>query len=150
MKKVVFLASFVLLSISVFSQSTQEEVEYMEALFGMEKRAAIRGFIVLEGDEGERFWNLYDEYELTRREYGKQRIRLLESSVERFDTFSDEECDRWMKEVMDLRKKNEILIEKYYKKIRKGCSAPVAMQFYQVESYILAGIRFQILESLPF
>jgi len=41
-------------------------------------------------------------------------------------------------------------IEKYYKKIRKSCSSTVSMQFYQIESYILAGIRYQILESVPF
>ena len=63
---------------------------------------------------------------------------------------SDEESDIWMKSVIDLRKKNEKLIEKYYKKIRKACSPSVAMQFFQIENYVLAGIRYQILESVPF
>jgi len=63
---------------------------------------------------------------------------------------TDAESETWMKSVIALRKKNEKLIEKYYRKIAKDCSPSVGMQFYQIESYLLAGIRFQILESMPF
>ena len=150
MRTIFLLISLFILSPAGFSQSTDEEIDYIQAIFGMEKRAAVKDFLDLQGTAEVNFWKLYDEYEVTRKEYGKQRIRLLESSVERFESMSGEESDLWMKEILSLRKKNEILIEKYYKKIRKECSSATAMQFYQIESYILAGIRFQILESLPF
>jgi hypothetical protein len=55
-----------------------------------------------------------------------------------------------MKSVISLRERNEKLIETYYKRILKDCSPVVAMQFYQLESYVMAGIRFQILENVPF
>lgn len=32
----------------------------------------------------------------------------------------------------------------------KDCLPAMAMKFYQIESYILSGIRFQILENVPF
>ena len=63
---------------------------------------------------------------------------------------TDQESIDWMKSVMSLRERNEKLIEKYYKLILKECSPVIAMQFYQIESYVLAGIRFQILENVPF
>ncbi len=37
----------------------------------------------------------------------------------------------------------------YYDKIKKVTNPIVALQFYQVESYILSGIRVSLLESLP-
>jgi hypothetical protein len=150
MKKVFLVITILVIATALKSQSTNEEIDYIQAIFGMEKRAALMDLIDFKESEEEGFWRLYDEYEVIRKEYGKQRIRLLNSSIEKFNSISDKESDEWIKEVIDLRNKNERLIEKYYKKIRKECSATLAMQFYQFESYVLAGIRFQILETLPF
>jgi hypothetical protein len=132
------------------AQTSNDEIDYIQAMFGMEKRAAINDFITLEDAERDIFWKYYDEYEAKRKVYGKERIILLEKFVEQFETMSDQQSDAWMKSVLPLREKNEKLIEVYYKKIRKTCSPSVAMKFYQIESYVLAGIRFQILESVPF
>jgi hypothetical protein len=37
----------------------------------------------------------------------------------------------------------------YYNKIKKATNPIVALQFFQVENYILSGIRLSILEQLP-
>ncbi|HNS18589.1 MAG TPA: hypothetical protein PKI34_12295, partial [Bacteroidales bacterium] len=42
------------------------------------------------------------------------------------------------------------VVDTYYKKISKAASPIVAMQFFQVEAYILAAIRLYILEEVPF
>jgi hypothetical protein len=127
-----------------------EEIDNIQAMFGMEKRTAVKDFITLEDSEKDSFWNYYDEYEAKRKVYGQERIILFDKFIEKFETMSDGESDAWMKSVLTLRAKNEKLIVTYYKKIRKTCSASVAMIFYQIESYVLAGIRFQILENVPF
>ena len=136
--------------LSVNAQTSNEEIDYIQAMFGMEKRAAVKEFIVLSDAEATAFWKNYDAYEITRKELGKQRIELLDKFVLEFENMSDQEATEWMKSVISLRKKNEKLIEKYYKTLVKECSPVIAMQFYQIESYVLAGIRFQILENVPF
>ena len=150
MKRIILFALIMGSGIAASAQSVNDEIDYMQAIFGMEKRAAVMNFVNFEEGEESTFWKLYDEYEIIRKEYGKQRFLLLNNFVENFDKMSDEESEVWMRSVIDLRKRNEKLIESYYKKIRKNCSASLAMQFYQIESYVLAGIRFQILESVPF
>ena len=132
------------------AQTSNEEIDYIQAMFGMEKRAAVKEFIVLSDAEATAFWKNYDAYEINRKELGKQRIELLDKFVLEFENMSDQEATEWMKSVISLRKKNEKLIEKYYKTLVKECSPVIAMQFYQIESYVLAGIRFQILENVPF
>ena len=122
----------------------------MQAIFGMEKRTAVKDFILLEVSEVKAFWKNYDEYEIKRKEYGKERIVLLDKFANQYDSMTDQESIAWMKSVLSLRERNENLIEKYYKRLMKECSPTVAMQFYQIESYVLAGIRFQILENVPF
>lgn len=147
------LSIFTLLFLSfnlLNAQTSTDEIEYLQAIFGMEKRTAVKEFISLGSSETQAFWKNYDEYEEIRKAYGKQRIELLDKFAERYDIMSDQESIEWMKAVISLRDKNEKLIAKYYKKLLKECSPSVAMQFYQIESYVLAGIRFQILENMPF
>jgi hypothetical protein len=142
-----------LLSLAFFTlnaQTSNEEIDYIQAMFGMEKRLAMKDYIVLTDAEAPVFWKNYDAYEITRKELGKERIELLDKFVLEYETMTDAESLEWMKSVILLRKSNEKLIEKYYKKLVKECSPVIAMQFYQIESYILAGIRFQILENVPF
>ena len=134
----------------VRAQTSNEEIDYMQAIFGMEKRTAVKDFILLEVSEVKAFWENYDEYEIKRKEYGKERIVLLDKFANQYDSMTDQESIAWMKSVLSLRERNENLIEKYYKRLMKECSPTVAMQFYQIESYVLAGIRFQILENVPF
>ena len=149
--KTLSIAIVILLSFNFLNaQTSNEEIDYLQAIFGMEKRAAVKEFIHLEEAESEAFWKSYDEYEEIRKVYGKERIELLDKFAERYETMNDQESIAWMKSVIALRDKNEKLIGKYYKRILKECSPTVAMQFYQIESYILAGIRFQILENMPF
>lgn len=54
------------------------------------------------------------------------------------------------KEVIKLSAATDKLIVKYYKKIKKATSPIVATQFYQIENYILTGIRMEILDEIPF
>lgn len=135
---------------AVNAQTSNDEIDYIQAIFGMEKRAAVKEFIELEASYADAFWEKYDAYEASRKVYGKERIVLLDKFAEKYDSMSDQESVEWMKAVLSLRDKNEKLIKVYYKKILKECSPSVAMNFYQIESYILSGIRFQILESVPF
>jgi len=147
------LAIILTLSMSLgalYAQTTNEEIDYIQAMFGMEKRAAVKEFITLKDSEAKAFWKYYDEYEVKRKVYGKERIVLLDKFAEQYDTMMDKESVEWMKSVISLRDRNEKLIEVYYKKVLKECSPSVAMKFFQIESYILAGIRFQILENVPF
>jgi hypothetical protein len=46
------------------AQTTNEEIDYIQAIFGMEKRTAVKDFILLEDSESSAFWKLYDEYEI--------------------------------------------------------------------------------------
>ena len=150
MKRLAVIMILSLAFITMKAQTSNEEIDYVQAMFGMEKRAAVKDFIVLSDVEAAAFWKNYDAYEITRKEMGKERVELLDKFVLEFESMTEEESIEWMKAVMSLRDRNEKLIEKYYKKILKECSPVIAMQFYQIESYVLAGIRFQILENVPF
>ena len=131
------------------AQSSKEELDLMQAAFGMEKKAMVSDFVKVDPAQKDAFWKLYDEYETARKSLGVRRIELLKKYSDNYDKLTIEFADSWSKEVVDLTKKTDALLVTYFNKIKKATNSVVALQFYQVESYILAGIRLSVLEELP-
>jgi hypothetical protein len=116
----------------------------------MEKKAMVAEFVQVDAAQKDAFWALYDEYETARKDLGKKRIDLLNKYAENYDNLTEEFADSWTKEILSLTKSTDKLLVTYYNKIKKATNAVVALQWWQVEGYILSGIRFSILESVPF
>jgi hypothetical protein len=150
MKKYLVIVTALFMASFASAQSNKEEVDLMQAAFGMDKKAAVAEFVTPSASQKDAFWKLYDEYETQRKELGKQRISLLEQYANQYKTLTSEQADAWTKKVMDLQKKTDNLITTYYGKVRTATDGIDALQFYQMENYILAGIRAQILDQVPF
>jgi len=150
MKKYIFIIATVFMASFAFAQSNKEEVDLIQAAFGMDKKAALAEFIKLSETQKDPFWKLYDEYETQRKELGKQRVTLLEQYAKQYNTMTGEQADAWTKKVMELQKKTDNLISTYYTKVLKISDGIVATQFYQFENYVLLAIRAQILSEIPF
>ncbi len=149
MKKVVFIIAFVAFSSSVMAQSAQEEVDMLQSVFGMEKKAMVAEFIQLEGAQSDAFWTLYDEYEAKRKQLGQRRLALLEAYADTYDSMNDATAEAILKDMMSLQTATDKLISTYAKKIKKKVNVKSAAQFYQIEGYILSKIRATILENIP-
>jgi len=150
MKKILLIIAVLFVASFAKAQSNKEEVDLMQAAFGMDKKAVVMEFVHPSEAQKDAFWKLYDEYESERKALGKTRIELLDQYAEQYKTMTSEQADAWSKKVMDLQGKTDKLIITYYGKIKKISDGVVATQFYQIENYILAGIRAQVLEEIPF
>jgi hypothetical protein len=150
MKKYFVIIAAFLLASQVNAQTNKEEVDLMQAAFGMDKKDAVAEFVKPSETQKTSFWKLYDEYETQRKELGKQRIDLLKEYAEQYKTMTVEQADAWTKKVIDLQKKTDNLITTYYGRVRTATDGIVALQFYQMENYILAAIRAEILDNIPF
>ncbi len=145
------LIALVLFSVSYAkAQSNQEEVDLLQAAFGMDKKEAVAEFVKLSETQKVAFWKLYDEYETQRKELGKVRIELLNQYATQYKTLTSEQADAWTTKVMDLQTKTDGLIKTYYGKVKNVTDGIVATQFYQIENYILTEIRIQVLDEIPF
>ena len=147
MKKLLVFA-LILSVFSGYSQSAEEEVDFLQSIFGMEKKEAVAGMIKLDNAKSESFWELYDEYEADRKNLGKKRINLLQNYANNYENMSNEDIDLLIKESMTLSGKTDKLINSYYKKIHKQVGSVPAAQFYQIENYLLSEIRAAILGEM--
>ena len=143
----ILLLSFVFSGLS--AQSAREEVDFMQSVFGMEKKALVAEFVKPGASQEDAFWQLYDEYETARKELGRKRIDLLLQYEKNFESLSNDLAGELLKESLALAKKNDKLLASYVKKVGKAAGPVVAMQFHQVEVYILSEIRVALAGGLP-
>jgi hypothetical protein len=148
MKKLLVIAAL-FVSAAGFAQSNKEDVDFIQSIFGKEKKVIVADFIQLEGAQKDDFWKLYDEYEVKRKQYGQQRISLLERYANSYMTLDDATTDKLINEMLALSANNDKLIKTYYGKIKKASGIKSAAQFVQIESYFLSVIRASILEDIP-
>jgi hypothetical protein len=132
------------------AQSNKEEVDFMQSLFGMQKKTLVADFMKLTGTKADAFWKLYDEYEVTRKDLGKKRIDLLEQYVNNYESMAPETADKWMNDVMKQTQATDKLVTSYYNKIKKATDPVTALKFWHVENYILTSIRQSIMSEIPF
>ena len=147
-KRLLFLLFIFTFSFGMTGQATQDELQLMQSLYGMEKRDIVSEFIELNDSQEQEFWLLYDEYEEKRKDIGKERFRLLTSYVDDYGEVKPQDADNFMKQAIPLRIKSDKLVDNYYNKIKSRTDPIVAMQFYQIENYLADVIRMELLEEI--
>ena len=150
MKKIMLLFAALTAVVITNAQAYTEEIDLFQAAFGMEKKALVSEFIKLEGEKNTTFWTLYDEYEITRKEYGKQRIELWTIYANTYKTMTGEDASAWVEKVIKLQQSTDKLIRTYYSKMKKEVDPITATQFFQIENYIITAIRMEFQEKMPF
>jgi hypothetical protein len=149
MKKVLSILVLALISSTlVLAQSDKEVIDIYQSVFGLEKKVIVADFLKLE--ENDSFWEIYDEYETTRKEYGHKRIKVMREYMENYTTLSDEKITNIVNMSIEHKKKLDELIVRYYRKIYNTSGAKVAAQFYQIENFFLSATRMEVSRTLPF
>jgi hypothetical protein len=130
------------------AQIDKEEIDYIQKVFGMEKKAAIASFLKISEDDA--FWALYDQYEIERKEFGKKRIDLLEKYANNYVDMPEVVIDDLIKQMQNQKNALDKLIDIYYKRIKKSSGSKLAAQFYQFEFFTLSAVRLEVLAGIPF
>ncbi len=150
MKKITILIAVMMITVFSYAQSNKEEVDMFQAAAGMQKKEAVAAFVQPTEAQKDAFWKLYDEYEVTRKLNGVKRMQLLDQYAAQYNRMTDAQAETFLKEVTTLQSATDKLIVTYSKKIKKVTSPTVALQFYEIENYILSVIRAEILDAVPF
>jgi len=150
MKKLVLFFAAFLMILAVNAQTYTEEVDLLQAEFGMDKKSMVAEFVNPSDLQKDAFWKLYDEYETSRKELGKKRIDLLTFYANNHETMTNEIAKKWTDDVIKLSQSTDKLLVSYYKKVMKETDALTALKFYHIENYILTSIRIAILGEIPF
>ncbi len=149
MKKLLIIAAVCISGIAS-AQSNSEDVDFVQSIYGKEKKMIMAEFVQVDDAKKDAFWTLYDEYEGKRKALGKERIALLEKYADGYLDMDDAAASEIINETISLGAKTDKLIATYFKKMNKAAGTKPAAQFYQLEIFLLSEVRAAILESIPF
>ena len=133
-----------------FAQAVEEEITLVQEAFGKDKRSLIETYMELSPEKAAAFWPVYDEFEIARKEIGKERIMIINDYIEKYNHIGDAEADALAMRSLKNDAAMNKLYSSYYSKVKKVTSAIDAAKFIQVEFYIANTIRNAIQQELPF
>ncbi len=150
LSKLLLAFIFTFVSISVYAQSNKDEVSYMQSLWGMEKREIVKKHMSLSETEAKDFWTVYDKYEDSRKELGKERIKTVQDYTENIDKLTDSKADELALKILSNQEKFVDILNSAYKDMKAVVSQVKALQFIQLELYLDTGLKLKVMEGLPF
>jgi hypothetical protein len=149
MKKLILATIVALFAISAKAQSNAEEIALMQSVYGMQKKELIAKHMKLEAGQADIFWQMYDEYEVARKEIGLKRVKNIELYAEKYEKLTSEDANVIIKASMDVQKSFISLWEKTYKNMSKSISPVSAAQFIQAEMFFENMIRQELSMDIP-
>ena len=99
MKKVILLSAFLMGTLILNAQST-DEINLIQRAYGMGKRAIVEQAMKLTDAEAGGFWKIYEEYEVARKDYGKKRVSILVDYANNYANLTDAKATELVKVAM--------------------------------------------------
>lgn len=149
MKNLLLAAGFIILTFCVNAQNDTEEITMVQSIYGMEKRELIAKHMKLNASQAQQFWQLYDEYEIQRKEIGKRRKENIISYADKYDLLTNDEADKLIKTSFEVNLSFLQLWEATYKKMAKSLTPVIAAQFIQAEMFIENMVRQELSLDIP-
>jgi hypothetical protein len=149
MKKLILVAIIAVFALTSNGQSNAEEVALMQSVYGMQKKELIAKHMKIEAGQADLFWQMYDEYEIARKEIGTKRVKNIEQYAKKYENLTNEDANLLVKASMDVQKGFIGLWEKTYKKMAKSISPVTAAQFIQVEMFFENMVRQELSMDIP-
>lgn len=149
MKKLLWLVSILMLiSVTSYSQN-KDEVNYIQSAWGMEKREVVKNHMTLTDSEAKDFWTIYDKYEDSRKELGKERLATIMDYHNNIDSLTDTKADELITKSLANQAKFLDLLNTVYGQMKAVLPLVKAAQFVQLENYLDTVLKLKIMEDLP-
>jgi len=146
------MKTYIMLVLLLFSANAFSQEAYLELLrsdLKANKVAVITAVMDFSDEEADVFWPVYREYELELSKLGDQRVALIKDYAQNFDTMTDAKAKELVEKSFDLKKKQNDLLKKYFKKLDKVMPTTRAALFAQIENQIQMMVDLQIASELP-
>jgi hypothetical protein len=150
MKRIILTAFILVFVLTAVAQTNTQEIDFLQSVYGMKKKELVAKHMKLQASQADVFWQIYDEYEISRKEIALKRLKNIEFYAETYESLSNENADELMKTTMEIKQDFIKLWTKTYKKISKSIDSVTAAQFIQAEMFFEEMIRQELYMEIPF
>jgi hypothetical protein len=148
-KTMLMLAAAAALFFLAGSGFAQDYLELLRSDIRTMKVAVVTEAMQLTAEESDKFWPIYREYEAELANNYDRRIALIRDYARNYTTMTDEKARQLTQDLISIDKGRANLWRKYYYRVERALSAPVAARFVQVERQIGLLIDLQIASEMP-
>ena len=113
------------------------------------KAEIVTNALELTGEELDRFWPLYREYDTTLAKLNDERVAVLRSFADGYASIDDGQAEELTRRSLEFQRKRLDLLEKYYARVAKAFNPGTAARFLQIEHQLLMLVDVQIASELP-
>ncbi len=147
--KQLIIGLFVLLAISLHAQSTDTYIELLRSNIQLEKKNVIAESLNLSEELSEKFWPIYNEYQIELTSITNKRVALIQNYAKNYISLSEKKANELIEQAFENREKLIKLDKKYYEKVNNAIGSRYAGKFIQLISRINTLIDIQISAELP-
>lgn len=149
MKKIFFLTVCMIFALASMAQSNTDESALLQGIYGIGKQQLISDHMKLTEAESTRFWKIYDEYEIARKEIGKKRVANVLDYADNYQNLSPERSTQLINASLEINAAYFKLLDKTFRKLSKEISPVQAAGFYQIEFFLDGVIRVKMADEIP-
>jgi Spy/CpxP family protein refolding chaperone len=130
------VTAFPLASIAQDTSGTAADEQILLKQIQTNKRGVYADNLKLTEAESKAFWPVYDQYEAELKKVDDRFLAAINDYVAKYDTLTDAEASRMLKERMTLERKRFDVKARYTDRIAKVLPGKKALRFAQLESRI--------------
>ena len=149
MRTVYSFIALLLLSISAFSQTSNDYLELARDVLKTEKKAAIAEVMQLTESEAKAFWPVYEAYQADLAKLRDREIKLIEEFAAKFETMSDDAAKKLLDDSLSIDSDHQKLRQSYLSKIRGVLPDKKVARYYQLENKIDAVLEYEMAKRIP-
>jgi hypothetical protein len=115
----------------------------------LRRQAIVTSVMDLTPTESQAFWPLYREYRIEMAKVGDRVQRLLVDYSGQYDTLTDEQAKKIMKEWISIENAKMSVKSKYVSRFQKILPARKVMRFFQADNKLDAVVNAQLASVVP-
>ncbi|WP_443939312.1 hypothetical protein [Pedobacter sp. MW01-1-1] len=127
----------------------KDEVQVVQGLFGMEKRAIIYQVLKFTDADKAKFDPIYTQYSDEYKALGAERIQIIKEYADNYASLTNEKVDPLMQSLLKNNVAIDKLQQKYYGKLKSAISPTQAAKVMQLELYMQTAIRSELQSEIP-
>ncbi len=140
--------------LSVAAQTGNEvdvnsEIESLRTDMRADKVKIITAAMKFSPEESSAFWPIYEKYEADLSKLNDQRVQLIKSYAEKYDSLTNADAKAMSEKAFDLESRRAQLRKKYFKEFNSKLPATTVARFFQLEHRLDLLVDLQLASELP-
>jgi hypothetical protein len=125
------------------------DTEKLQYILSTERKAVFERNMKLDEQQSEIFWGVYHRYEKEKEQLEARRLRLLGTYIEKYDSLTNDEVMKIVKQSGENQQADLALRQKYFQIYSKKLNPLAAARFMQLDDIVGMVTRLAILGNVP-